>query len=317
MSYALCECGVLAWRALFMERNSLVAASRGYLRAASPNLAAVRAKFAWRRNLLYLKSGKLWAVFFSRGAKKILFSGKPDWTDNIKSGFRRLPHQIEFGSITEDSYKRYDIVVPLSLPALEDARRYALRQKNAFPLPTAESVNLCDDKYEFNQALVKSGFGRYIPGIVQGLALTPPYILKKRNSGGGTGCYIIRNCGDEEAQLNRITDPKYFCQELIQGSTEFATHILFVDGRIVKALNIKYVFSSDTPIKGQNADFFTVIHRCQYLRLFARILRSIQFQGLCCVNYKVAKGVPFLLEINPRFGGSLAPYFFSFIRHLR
>ena len=227
------------------------------------------------------------------------------------------PTKLTLDSITEDSFQRYDIVVPLSLSALEEARRRCPLQKNALPLPAAESVHLCDDKYEFNQALVKAGFGRYIPKMAQGLALTPPYILKKRIGWWGKGCYIIRNCDDEEAQLGRITDPKYFCQELVPGSTEFATHILFVDGRIVKALNIKYEFASDTPIKGQNADRLKVIHRCPYLDLFARVLRTIQFEGLCCVNYKVAKGQPFLLEINPRFGGSLAPYFFSFIRHLR
>ena len=286
-------------------------------RLASPNLAEVRAMIAWRRNWLYMKSGKLWALLFSRGAKKILFSGKPEWIDEIKRGFRRLPHQVEFGVITTDSFLRYDIVVPLSLPALEEARRYSPLQKNALPLPAAESVLLCDDKYEFNQALIEAGFGRYIPKMAQGLALTPPYILKKRSGSWGKDCYIIRNHDDEEAQLDRITDPRYFCQEFIPGSTEFAAHILFVDGRIVKALNIKYEFSGDTHIKGQNAAFFQVVHRCPYLNLFAQVLQTIQFDGLCCVNYKVANGQPFLLEINPRFGGSLAPYFFSFIRHLR
>ena len=34
----------------------------------------------------------------------------------------------------------------------------------------------------------------------------------------------------------------------------------------------------------------------------------------CCIHYKGAKVRLFLLEINPRFGGSLAPYFFSFVR---
>lgn len=282
-----------------------------------PNLALVRAKVASLRNRLYLISEKLHALLSSGGAKKILFSGKPDWTDAIKTGFRRLPHQVGFGSITEDSFQRFDIVVPLSLPAIEEARRYFPQQKNAFPLPAAESVRLCDDKYEFNQALVKAGFGRHIPKMVTGLALTPPYILKRRIGEFGSECYMIRNYCDEEAQLDRITDSEYFCQELIPGTAEFATHILFVDGRIVKALNIKYEFASDTPIKGQDVAQFTVIHRCLYLDLFTRVLRTIQFEGLCCVNYKVAKGQPFLLEINPRFGGSLSPYFFSFIRHLR
>jgi predicted ATP-grasp superfamily ATP-dependent carboligase len=281
------------------------------------NSAAARAKKAWRTNRHYVKSEKLWALLSSGGAKRILFSGHPEWVDDIMSGFQRSPHQVEFGSITEDSFQRYDIVVPLTLNALEEARRHSPLQKNVLPLPAAESVHLCDDKYEFNQALIKAGFGQYIPKMAQGLALSPPYILKKRIGSWGKECYIIHNHDDEVAQLDRITDPKYFCQELVTGFAEFATHILFADGRIVKALNIKYEFATDTPIKGQSAEHLRFVHRCPYLDLFARVLRTIQFEGLCCVNYKVANGQPFLLEINPRFGGSLAPYFFSFIRHLR
>lgn len=302
-----------------MERGVLSLHLVGIFRSVLQNLVVVRVKINLIRNRLYLISEKLRAITLFRGrAKKILFSGKPDWTDAIKKGFRRLPHQIAFGTITKDSFQRFDIVVPLSLCAIEEARRHFPQQKkNAFPFPAAESVRLCDDKYAFNQALSKSGFGRYIPTMVRGLALAPPYILKKRIGEFGSECYIIRNHSDEEAQLDRITDPEYFCQELIPGTTEFATHILFVDGRIVKALNIKYEFASETPIKGKDVARVKVIHRCLYLDLFARVLRTLKFEGLCCVNYKVAKGQPFLLEINPRFGGSLTPYFFSFIRHLR
>lgn len=283
----------------------------------APNLADLRAKMAQRRNWLYVKSEKLRALLSFGNAKKILFSGKPDWFDAIKTGFRHLPHQVESGSITEDSFRSYDIVVPLSLATLEDARHRSPLQKNALPLPSEESVRLCDDKYEFNQALVKVGFGRYIPKVAQGAGLATPYILKKRVGTWGKECYIIRNREDEVAHSDRITDPDYFCQELVPGSSEFATHILFIDGRIVKALNIKYQFAIDTPIKGQNVERLRAIHRCPYLDLFARILQAIQFNGLCCVNYKVSDGQPFLLEINPRFGGSLAPYFFSFVRYFR
>lgn len=279
-------------------------------------MAVVRARMAWYRNLFYVKWEKLLAVLSSGGAKKILFCDKPDWRDDIVRGFRRLDHQLEFGWITEDSFRQHDIIVPLSLPALDDARQYS-RSKGALPVPSAECVRLCDDKFQFNRTLVQAGFGPYVPRMAQGIALQPPYILKKRIGWWGTGCYIIRNRDDEQRHLERINDQEYFCQEIITGPVEFATHILFVGSRIVKALNIKYEFASNTPIKGQDAFLYRVIHRCPYLTLFTQILRTLEFEGLCCVNYKVAKGQPFLLEINPRFGGSLAPYFFSFVRHLR
>ena len=147
---------------------------------ATPNLAELRAETAERRNRLYVRAERFLARLSSANAKKILVSGKPAWFEDIKSGFDHLPHQVEFGSITEDSFRRYDIVVPLSLDALEETRRYSPRQKILLPVPSVECVLLCDDKYEFNQALVKLGFGQYIPGMKQGVAFAPPYILKKR-----------------------------------------------------------------------------------------------------------------------------------------
>jgi hypothetical protein len=31
----------------------------------------------------------------------------------------------------------------------------------------------------------------------------------------------------------------------------------------------------------------------------------LNFQGLCCFNYKLVDGQPVIFELNPRFGGSL------------
>ena len=44
--------------------------------------------------------------------------------------------------------------------------------------------------------------------------------------------------------------------------------------------------------------------------------QEVGFEGLCCVNYKYRDGIPKILEINPRMGGSLARFFFSFLRRL-
>jgi predicted ATP-grasp superfamily ATP-dependent carboligase len=281
----------------------------------SSKLLRARVKVALRRDEFYVKSRKLQAKLFSGGGRKILFSEKPDWEKWIRKGFRHLPHHIEFGPITEDSYRKYDIVVPLTLAALEEARRLS-GSKHAFPVPSARAVSLCNDKYRFNQAMIDGGFGKYIPRIKLGLGLATPYILKKRTGGWGKECFIVGSREDEQRHLERIADPNYFCQELVRGGTEFATHILFVHGQIVKALNIRYEFGFNAPIKGQTAPALQVVCRCRFLRLWARMLQTIGFEGLCCVNYKVAHRQPFLMEINPRFGGSLGPYFFSFVKYL-
>ncbi len=287
------------------------------VRPTSSAITNLRRRIGCRRNWFYLASEHIWTRLFTKNAKRILFSGKPDWMNGIRNGFEGLAHHIENGPITESSFRQYDVVVPLTLSALEEARRYRPLGSSSLPLPTAESVRLCEDKYELNRALIKAGFGQYIPAMTLGPGLAPPYILKKRTGSWGKECDIIHSYEEEATRHDRLMSPDYFCQEFLPGPTEFATHILFGKGKVVKALDIKYLFDTDMPIKGRNKAILLVVHHCSHLDLFSQMLRAIGFEGLCCINYKIVKGRSFLFEINPRFGGSLAPYFFSFVRHLR
>src|SRR6202050_4579987 len=276
---------------------------------------STKRSLANKRNRLYLAYEKSLPHLIRRKSLRILFSGKPDWSEDIKKGFRGSGHILEFGPLSAQGFGAFDLVMPLEISGLIAAQQCPqLLSKNPIPIPHEESILLCDDKYKFNQALIQRGFGSNIPTM--GANLPHPYILKKRISDWGKDCQMIRAAGEEVLVLDRLNDPAFYRQEIIPGRFEFATHILFANDRVVKALNIMYEFESEYSIKGQVPDLYKVIHRCGHLDLFADVLRSIDFQGLCCVNYKVMRGRPYILEINPRFGGSLAPYFFSFIRHL-
>jgi hypothetical protein len=278
-------------------------------------LRDTRQSLAPYRNNLYSAYERSMASLFCKRSLRILMSVKPEWQDDIRRGFYRSRHIVEFGAISPQSFAEFDLVVPLSVSdMIQTCHASQLTARHALPFPSIQSVLLCDDKYEFNQTLINNGFARYIPEM--GNALEPPYILKKRVSDWGRECWIVRNRNDEQEVKEQLNDETFFRQVIISGHFEFATHILFAKSRIVKSLNIMYEFESDTPIKGQQRQINTIIHHCPYLNLFAGVLRSIGFQGLCCVNYKVAHGRPYIFEINPRFGASLAPYFFSFVRHL-
>jgi ATP-grasp domain len=290
----------------------------GLLRAA-PLSTFTKASCAQHRNKFYVRCETLLACLLpSRDLRILVSSAKPDWRQDIASGFSGIRHTVEFGPITLENAAKYDLVIPLSFADQNEIRGWPSGMSNRImPIPSEECVRLCDNKYELNLALDDAGFGRYIPKMANGLPLPLPYILKKRVGEWGIDCTMILNRQDERAVLEKLNDPEYFCQEIIPGPFEFATHILFVGDKIMKSLNIMYAFDSEFPIKGQHVNVYRVIHRCSYLKLFRAILRTIGFQGLCCVNYKVANGQPYLLEINPRFGGSLGPFFFSFVRHLR
>jgi hypothetical protein len=276
---------------------------------------SIKQSLADKRNRFYLAYEKALLHLIRDKSLRILFSGKLDWSEDIKKGFNGSRHVLEFGPLSAQGLSAFDLVMPLEISGLIAAQQWPqLLSKNPIPIPREESILLCDDKYKFNQALIQRGFGSNIPTM--GADLQPPYILKKRISDWGKECQMIRDAGEEMLVLDKLNDPAFYRQKIIPGRFEFATHILFANDRVVKALNIMYEFESEYSIKGQDPDLYKVIHRCGYLDLFADVLRSIDFQGLCCVNYKVMRGRPYILEINPRFGGSLSPYFFSFIRQL-
>jgi predicted ATP-grasp superfamily ATP-dependent carboligase len=182
------------------------------------------------------------------------------------------------------------------------------------PIPSMRAILLCDDKYLLNQRLAANGFDSFVPRM--GDTQTYPYILKKRIDAWGANTHIISNPEQEKTFSDKIADPDYFKQQLITGPFEYATHIIFKDGRIVCCLSVEYKFSKERPIKGKDLPAYSTLCPCPYLDLFSEVLSCIGFNGLCCVNYKVHENRPYIFEINPRFGLSLGPYFFAFIRRL-
>jgi hypothetical protein len=99
---------------------------------------------------------------------------------------------------------------------------------------------------------------------------------------------------------------------MIVGREEYATHLIARGGEIITSLNIRYMFKEELPVKGKNREICKHVCPCPHLDLFAEVLRAIEFDGLCCFNYKMHGKVPMILEINPRFGASLCPYFAIF-----
>jgi hypothetical protein len=251
---------------------------------------------------------------FSERKMKILFSRDQDMEKSITGGFYDSPHEIAFEGFSPRNIKNYDLIVPLTLPDLKYLSEVRdLIIDNPIAIPSMESILLCDDKYLLNKSLAANGFGHFLPK--EGGALTYPYILKKRIDLEGKNSHLISDKQQEQVFSDISTHPEYFSQDFIKGSYEYATHILFKNQRIVHSMNIEYKFNTETPIKGKDKFIYRMICQCPYLDVFAAMLTSIGFNGLCCINYKVCDNHLFLLEINPRFGGSLGRYFFSFIRH--
>ncbi|TFF36840.1 ATP-grasp domain-containing protein [Mucilaginibacter psychrotolerans] len=243
---------------------------------------------------------------------KILFSVKPEWEKKIRKGFLFTRHKLYFEAFTPENIRNADLVVPLTITDLRILiQNRHLASNNAIPLPNLKAVDICDDKWLFIQTLTHKGFGYVIPKV--GSNLPYPYMLKKKTSISGSDCYRITNACDVATYKDLIARPDFFCQEIINGIYEYATHIIFKNCEIISSLTIEYEYPTPTSINGKEKFIAKNIVDCQQLSIFSAILTSIGFEGQCCFDYKLIEGRPYIFEINPRFGGSVCRYFFSFI----
>lgn len=264
---------------------------------------------------LFVLNESLQSRFAFRPKLKILFSDVEVWQKAIRPGFKLTQHEITFGELSPDKIKAHHLVVPLTIPDLKYLNEVRhLIVNNPIPIPSIETLSLCDDKVAFNQTLIEKGFADFIPTV--GGEFSYPYILKKRIDQWGKHSHLILNAEQAQDFSDRLNHPEYFAQAFVQGRHEYATHIVFKDQKIVCSLNIEYGFTTEMPIKGKDHLIYRKICSCPYLDVFSAVLSSIGFEGLCCVNYKVWHDRPYILEINPRFGSSLCPFFFAFVRHL-
>ena len=262
-----------------------------------------------------LLSRRYFSVLSRRRTFRILFSKKDDWEPSIRWNFRYTRHALTFDCISMENIRKNDLIVPINIGDilyLNEVRESI--DHNPIPIPTAESVRLCDDKYLFNKTLIENKFEKFIPRM--GKDLKYPFILKKKSDGWGANSHIISDKEQEDKFRNEINSQEYFCQELVYGKKEYATHMLFSGGKALHSINIEYTYDTDIYIKGKNQWLFTKVVDCQYIDLFCSILNLAGFEGLCCINYKISDNTPLLLEINPRFGGSLSNHFYSFLEHI-
>lgn len=247
--------------------------------------------------------------------QRILFSDVKQSRSALERSFRRTRHEIHFGSFESETVRDFDLLVPLKI---EDVRRLdAMRElvpHASPPISSRSAIEVCDDKLAFHEKMVSIGLGDVVPRV--GDDIPPPYVLKGRRGVGGFNTYVVHRHG-EAIDLPANAKPNdYFRQELVPGRYEYTAHILFIDGRIRRALCIEHDMERDISVKGPLWPRRQRIVRSRYLPLFARILAAVEFEGLCNIDFKIRNGKPVVMEVNPRMGGSLCPYVFAFVRTL-
>ena len=282
--------------------------------ARTRNLQRIKSRFS---NGAFVVKETVLSRIISKRPLKLLFSRKPEWEGSLRKGFRWTIHNVDFGSLDAESVRNHDLTIPLTL---EDTKLFAenrVRWGVENPLvPDFETIILCDNKSRLNQTLIDKGFGDYIPQVSERPRF--PYLLKKKADTWGMNTHLITDAAHEESLLQTIHFQDYFKQELIAGTEEFATHILIQNGRILSSLTIRHSFRQSAFVYGMHGarpDFCSV-SACPCEGLFESMLKSINYHGLCCIDYKMRDGRPAIFEVNPRFGASLSRFFFAFVRNM-
>jgi len=268
----------------------------------------------WRDRLFMAGQVALDRVRLPRG-RRVLFTPWPEVEAALRGSFQGTGHVMAMAPLPPGG-GGFDVVVPLSVEALEAASRdEALRRRNPLPLPSLAAIRRCDDKAALNAHLRARGFAKHVPADAEPGRW--PYMLKRRWDACARNAFLVAGPADEAALAAQVASPDFLRQEWIEGETEYTAHLLHYGGRTRRALTLSFVMPNGRSIRGRDPVALHRRCRARHVALFEAMLNAAEFEGLCCVNYKERDGVPLVLEINPRFGFSLAPFFAAFVRSFR
>jgi len=242
------------------------------------------------------------AKIFSK--KTVLFSSMDDWEWAIRkriTGY--VPFFYEFDEINPNYF---DVIIPLTLHSQRYINAHReLFAKQLYLCPTEYCIELCDNKENFHNFLSKNGFQKLMP-MING-KFDYPYILKKKVGAWGEGISIISDMKSEMKHIADIESEDYFTQQYIKGKDEYTAHIITADKTIIFFKALKFTFQDECFIKGKDYKPMSVVEveHDKYKSIFEEVLSSMNYEGICCFNYKITKNGLSIFEVNPRFGASM------------
>jgi carbamoylphosphate synthase large subunit len=176
-----------------------------------------------------------------------------------------------------------------------------------FLLSAPETVQLCNNKREFWNHVNAAGLGRYLPKVLS--EIVPPCVIKQAEDDWGKNTHVVLSNYDKERLSILMEGKDHLIQEYIPGDHEFASHILCVNGEIVRHYAFKNFHGKEFYVQGirdKEASTTHVTPSPEVEQGLKAVLKLLGYSGICCIDYKVGPdGLPKIFEINPRLGATL------------
>jgi len=137
-----------------------------------------------------------------------------------------------------------------------------------------------------------------------------PVLIKPHQGGGGWAIKQFDTLGAlksllKDSLFSGLPWDRFFIQEKIQGET-FCVAMLFRQGQYRAKSTYKQL--REFPVNAGQATLRESIRLPAAEEYFQKLLEHLEWDGICQADFIVEKhtGIPYLIDINPRFWGSLA-----------
>ena len=252
--------------------------------------------------------------FYSKYAKQTIIYPSPDtYKDEFKNYIIKyleenkidfvIPVRDDINEIIIKNKQRFSELTSFIVPSIEAFN--STRDK-------AETIKLCRELSVPHPKTILSQLENYTLEAIQ-KELELPILIKPRISSGSRGIAIINKWSDFQQTFETIHKeyPYPLIQEFIYHGGAYGVSMLYKDGTPKASFTHKRV--REFPLSGGPSTLREGVHFPEIEKYATSLLSKLRWNGVAMVEFRVDSRTeePKLMEINPRFWGSLQTAVFS------
>ena len=207
---------------------------------------------------------------------------------------------------------KFDAIIPISTKtSIPIAMHRDLFKNVSILIPDHSTLSLADNK----RALLEFAKEISIPIPTTLHSGTPfskikneiglPFVVKPIQGSGAKGVYYVKNESDFAHAKSKIKNTQYLIQEYIKGPGYGFSALLAENSKVIAQFTHKRI--REYPVTGGISTFCESVKNEKMEKYGLKLLKKLKWQGLAMVEFKLDEkdGIPKLMEINPRFWGSM------------